>query len=155
MKIKFKNKADFTAIDLLIEKYYEGMTTVDEEKRLQDFLSRTDLPEKYAPEQAVFGYYNSKKPNKPSRFPQYLSWAAAVAAVVVLVVSIQVFSVSEHANYAFVDGRKITDIDQIKSEALASLHGISSGKQYIDEGIGNLNSSQTIQKQLDVFATVE
>ena len=39
MMIRFKNKADFEAIDRLIEKYYEGMTTVDEEKRLHAFLS--------------------------------------------------------------------------------------------------------------------
>ena len=54
MIIRFKNKAEYEAIDRLIEKYYEGMTSVEEEKRLQAFLSRTGLPEKYAPEQAIW-----------------------------------------------------------------------------------------------------
>ena len=42
--------------DLLIERYYEGLTTGQEENQLRAFLSRTDLPEIYRAEQAMFGY---------------------------------------------------------------------------------------------------
>lgn len=155
MMIRFKNKADFEAIDRLIEKYYEGMTTVDEEKRLHAFLSRTDLPEKYAPEQAMFGYFNSRKPKKYVRLPQYIRWATGAAAVVAMVVSVQIFSNETPANYAYVNGQKITDINRIKTEAIASLHGVSSGEQYVEEGISSLNNSQMIEEQLDVFSAFE
>ena len=155
MMIKFKNKADFEAIDSLIEKYYEGMTTVDEEKRLQTFLSRTDLPEKYAPEQAMFGYFNSRKPKKHVRFPQYIRWATGAAAVVTMIVTVQLFTVSAPTNYAYVDGQIITDINRVKTEAIASLHGVSSGEEYVEEGISNLNNSQLIEEQLDVFSAFE
>lgn len=155
MIIRFKNKAEYEAIDRLIEKYYEGMTSVEEEKRLQVFLSRTGLPEKYAPEQAMFGYFNSKKAKKHVSLPKYIRWAAGAAAVVTMMVTVQLFTVSAPTNYAYVNGQKITDIDRIKSEAIASLHGVSSGEQYVEEGISNLNNSQIIEEQLDVFSAFE
>jgi len=71
------------------------------------------------------------------------------------VLSVQIFSNATPANYAYVDGQKITDINRIKTEAIASLHGVSSGEQYVEEGISSLDNSQMIEDQLDVFSAFE
>lgn len=45
-------------LDLLLSKYYDGLTTPEEEKTLKVFFSGQDVPEGYEPEKAIFGYYS-------------------------------------------------------------------------------------------------
>lgn len=152
--IRFKNKADFEAIDRLIRKYYEGMTTVDEEKRLQAFVTHWFATEICSLNRLCLDI-STRVSQKHVRFPQYIRWATGVAAVVAMVVSVQIFSNTTPPNYAYVDGQKITDINRIKTEAIASLHGVSSGEQYVEEGISKWMILWMIEEQLDVFSAFE
>jgi hypothetical protein len=84
MKLKIKHKITCEQADQLIEKYYDGFTTVEEEKLLQDFLAQAGLPAKYKPEQAIFGYFDTKKQKPAFSIRPYIRWAGAAAAVLVL-----------------------------------------------------------------------
>ena len=152
MRFQLKYKVSYAEADRLIEKYYDGLTTGAEEKQLQQFLMRSDLPEKYNAEQAIFGYFDHKKGKKHVRMLPYMRWAA-VAAVLLLVVAGPQFFVSAHpSDFAYIDGRKVSDIREVKSHALASLGDISSSKDEVKESLKNINDNELIEQQLDVFS---
>ena len=152
MKLKIKHKITCEQADKLIEKYYDGFTTVDEEKLLQGFLSQSGLPAKYKPEQAIFGYFDTKKQKPAFSIRPYIRWAGAAAAVLVLAVGIQTFVQQDTASYAYVDGVKITNKNQIKTQALASLSNVSADNNEVEQSLESLNDNGIMQQQLDVFA---
>lgn len=46
-------------LNRLLEKYYSGASTVEEEETLRSLFSGSDIPEGYEAEKAVFGYYSA------------------------------------------------------------------------------------------------
>ena len=74
----------------LVERYFEGETTLDEEKALRAFLAENDDPE-YDGVRAVMGYVIAAK-DRPARSGKIARWipAVAVAAAVSLLVWINV-----------------------------------------------------------------
>jgi len=62
-------KWDNTEIEKLLQKYYEGATTVAEEKQLQDFFNREQLlPEALKPHAAQFRFYARQQENQMDKF---------------------------------------------------------------------------------------
>ena len=155
MRIKINNRISNDKADSLIEKYYEGLTTGDEERQLKAFLSRRDLPDKYKPEQAILGYFDRKAPKKHVSLLPYIRWASVAAVVVLGLFSIQRFTADNKANYAFIDGHKVSNMHTIKSQALASLVDVSSSTNEVEEGFKSLNENESIEQQLDVFSSTE
>ncbi|MDP4239708.1 MAG: hypothetical protein Q8904_09615 [Bacteroidota bacterium] len=155
MRIKMKYKLSPAEADRLIERYYEGLTTGEEEKQLQTFLSQAGLPERYKPEQAIFGYFNHKKQKAVFKIAPYIRWASVAAVVVLVLFSVQVFLTEKKANFAYIDGNRITNVQKIKSQALASLSDVSSSRDEVEEGLKNINDNGLIEQQLDVFSGLE
>jgi hypothetical protein len=46
-------------LNRLIEKYYSGYSTEEEEKNIREYFNTNDVPEGYEAEKAIFGYYTS------------------------------------------------------------------------------------------------
>lgn len=155
MKIMMKYKMSFSDADRLIERYYEGMTTVEEEKQLQLFLSQPGLPERYLPEQAIFGYFNSKKLKPHFSMVPYIRWASVAAVVIFVAIGIQKYTGENLSNYAYVDGVKITNVQEIKSKAMASLSDISSENDEVESGLKSMKGNELVEQQLDVFSGME
>lgn len=76
-------------IEILLDKYFEGETSLDEERRLKAFFSSKDVPEHLLKHRQIFSYFNEsgtetmknfapaiKLDLKPSRF-YYISGIAA------------------------------------------------------------------------------
>ena len=152
MIIKIKQKLGYQQADALIEKYYDGLTTGDEEKQLRRFLLQPGLPEQYKPEQAIFGYFEHKKEKKHLSMHSYIRWVGVAAVVVLVVVGPQFFVSAKQSNYAYIDGKKISNIQEIKSQAINSLGDISSSKDEVQESLQNINDNELIEQQLDVFS---
>ncbi len=152
MKISIKHRISYGEADRLIERYYDGLTTVEEEKRLQRFLAQSGLPERYQPEQAIFGYFEKKKRKPVFRIQPYIRWASAAAAVVVVAFSVQRFTAGKSSDYAYVNGVKITNINEVKSQALASISDVTTDNNEVEKSFGNLNDNELMQQQLDVFS---
>lgn len=152
MIIKMKYRLSVSEADRLIEKYYDGLTTGAEEKQLKEFLMQPGLPEQYTPEQAIFGYFDHKKEKKHVNLRSSLRWAAVAAVIVLGVYGTQLFISTDQSNYAYIDGRKVSDIKEIKSQALASLDDISSSKDEVQESLKNINDNELVEQQLDVFS---
>ena len=155
MNIKITHKLSFAEADKLIERYYEGLTTGKEEKMLQEFLSQRNLPEQYEPEQAVFGYFDQKKQKKHITLLPYIRWASVAAIAVLAVIGTYRFEVRNQSGYACIDGTRITDIQQVKSQALASLSDVSSSRNEVEDGLKNINDNGLMEQQLNVFSGLD
>lgn len=155
MKIKIKYKMTYEQADRLIERYYEGLTSVEEERQLQAFLLQSNLPDRYEAEKAIFGYLKPQPKKTHFNLRSYMRWASVAAVLLAGVFSIQLFVTEAHASYAYIDGRKITNLKEIKLHAMASIESLPSGQQLVEQNLNTVSNKDIIQSQLDVFATEE
>lgn len=153
MKLFFKHRINGEQADRLIEKYYDGFTTVEEEKMLQQFLSQQGLPEKYKAEQAMFAYL--KPEQKSKTLPVYLRYAAVAALLLTGAFTIQTFVTTSGGGYAYIDGKKVTDKDKITEIAMASIREVTSSNNEVEQGLSEINNSELIEQQLDVFSGLD
>lgn len=155
MKIKIKYKMTSEQADQLIERYYEGLTSVEEERQLQGFLLQPNLPDRYEAEKAIFGYLRPQPEKTHFNLRSYMRWAGVAAVLLVGIFSIQLFIIEAHASYAYIDGRKITNMKEIILHAMASIESLPSGQQLVEQNLNTVSNKDIIQRQLDVFAAFE
>ena len=155
MRIKITHRLSFAEADRLIERYYEGLTTGTEEKLLQEFLSQRNLSERYEPEQAIFGYFDHKRQKKHFTLRPSVRWASVAAVAVLVVIGTYRFEIRNQSGYACIDGIRITDMQQVKSQALASLNDMSSSRNEVEEGLKNINDNGLMEQQLNVFSGLD
>lgn len=84
------------AIEKLIDKYWEGNTTLDEERELRSYFSAAeDVPEEWRPVKAMLNYFESEEPlpqeptaskENTKSFWQKRKGAIAVAATALLLI---------------------------------------------------------------------
>jgi len=131
---------------VLLEKYYDGLTSVKEEKALNEFLSQKKLPEQFEADRAISGYFaNQKKKGKIQTIP-LLRWASVAASVAIAITVGFSLTFGRVNSFAYVDGKKVTDIEQIREQAFASINSWNN--------IENKTSSDTdelIIQQLQLF----
>jgi hypothetical protein len=80
-------------IEKLVEKYFEGETSIAEEKELKTYFSSTDVAQHLEQYKPVFGYFSQAKQEqftatislKSKRKQKRLAWLSVAAAVVVMV----------------------------------------------------------------------
>ena len=117
---------DKTYWKALEERYFEGLTTKEEERLLRQFLT-TEMAqtEDFEELRAVMGYLamgkaeRKQKQNPLWRSPKVMRWS--VAACFLLFAGIGVYHLMPRTTYvAYVDGRRTTD----KMEVLAQMHGV-------------------------------
>lgn len=54
-------------VEILVEKYFEGLTTIEEEALLKHFFAAGDFPDEMKPVASMFGYFEVEKEVKFSR----------------------------------------------------------------------------------------
>ena len=81
---------EFNKIEILIEKYFQGETSIAEEKELRSYFSSQDVAPHLEQYKAVFGYFtHAKKQEFAQEIPQItkkrnVMWLSVAASVVVL-----------------------------------------------------------------------
>jgi hypothetical protein len=117
---------DKTYWKALEERYFEGLTTKEEERLLRQFLT-TEMAqtEDFEELRAVMGFLAMGKAERKQkqiplwRSPKVMRWSAA--ACFLLLAGIGVYHLMPRTTYvAYVDGRRTTD----KMEVLAQMHGV-------------------------------
>ena len=117
---------DKTYWKALEERYFEGLTTKEEERLLRQFLTTEEAQsEDFEELRAVMGYLAMGKAERKQkqiplwRSPKVMRWSAA--ACFLLLAGIGVYHLMPRTTYvAYVDGRRTTD----KMEVLAQMHGV-------------------------------
>ncbi|MDD3079771.1 MAG: hypothetical protein PHH37_11820 [Paludibacter sp.] len=156
MKLKRRHNLSFEEADALIEKYYDGLTSGEEEKHLHEFLAQRGLPERYKAEQAIFGYFERKKHKPALNMKPVLNWASGIAAMLVIAAGLHFYTTANtKSNYAYVNGVKITKLSEVKSKALMSLNEVSATNNEVEQCFQNMTANDVVQQQLDIFATSE
>ena len=133
--------------EALLEKYYEGFTSVEEEKRLYNFLSQKRLPEQFEADRAILGYFASQKKRSKIQPLTLLRWTSIAASVAIGLLIVYFLLPRKYDSYAYVDGKKVTNIEQVKEQALASIQSWSNS-----DNDTNLNTEELINQQLQLFA---
>ena len=118
-------------IENLIEKYFEGLTSLKEEQFLRDYFQQENLPVEWEIYRPVFQFFTSEREQKqPKRIPLFRWISIAAAACLLMFFGLQFFKTSHNfpeTSIAYIDGKKYTDLERIHMEALQSLENLSEG----------------------------
>ena len=121
-------------IEILIEKYFEGETSIAEEKELKAYFSSSDVAQHLEQYQPVFGYFSQAKqeqftasiPLKSGRKQKRLAWLSVAASVVVMLgigfFAYQNTSEPTQENLGVIDDPEIAFRETQKALALISKH---------------------------------
>jgi len=136
--------------DALLEKYYEGMTTVAEEHQLVVFLSQENLPQRFEADRALLSYFaGTKKVVKQKvMITPFIRWSSVAATLLLGLFLAKAFISEKPVNYAYINGQKCTDINVVKEKALASLQVIISAPNEVKASAGHLNDDALVEQQL-------
>ena len=189
--------------EVLLEKYYDGLTSKEEERLLHDFLAREDVPARFHAEKAMFGYFDNQKKaidetidnlqillpdfdeaeikmrptsddydaieeylndaaeqNEKNAFElkpkgkmlRMISWMSVAAVVMAFIFTTRSYSQSKN-DFAYINGKKCTNINVIKEEAITSMNVLSDEDDEVSKSADLLESdNDIIEQQLSVFA---
>jgi hypothetical protein len=140
-------KIKIQAAEVLLEKYYEGLTSVEEEKQLQRFLSQKHLPERFEADKAILGYFASHKKQGKIQILPLWRWTSIAASVAIGILIVHFLMPRKFDSYAYIDGKKVTNIEQVKKQALAAVQSWSNS-----DNDTNLDTEELINQQLQLFA---
>lgn len=145
--------------DELIDRYYEGMTTSQEERQLRAFLFSPQAADPvYDEHRAVLSYLamkgkygNANEATKPSQKEYSLRkyaakrWAAAAAVAALLIAGVNTYTHFVHSKkdiyVAYVYGKKYTSSDVVTEQTLRSIHTVFAEDISIEEELGNVFGS--------------
>jgi len=128
-------------IKFLLNKYFEGQTSLEEEKILREFFQKDDIPEELRGYTPVFQYFADEIRNledaksqtqnifKPTKRSLFVRWTSLAAACLLILLCISIFftknNVISDKSVAYINGKKYTDINLISAETLRCLENIS------------------------------
>ncbi|MDR1763119.1 MAG: hypothetical protein LBR64_04095 [Dysgonamonadaceae bacterium] len=121
-------------INLLLDKYFEGQTSLKEEKILRDYFRKDDIPAELLKYKPVFQYFteeirNLEKAAKPRKISLAIRRTSLAAACLLTLFCLRVFlnggNIISDKSAAYINGKKYTDINLISLETLRSLEDIS------------------------------
>lgn len=77
-------------IGQLLERYMEGISTLEEEDIIADYLKGNDVPEEWLPYQQMFQEIDDMRPKQHSK--RWIGWCIAAAIAITLVAYVSVLS---------------------------------------------------------------
>ena len=119
-------------IEELIDRYFEGQTSCEEERELRSFFTQENVPESlqvYRPllvclDQEAKAFRQESAPvKKPSFRRRFIYTAGGIAAGILLVIGIagtQRYLHPTPENYVIIDGKQYTDANLVHEQALAA-----------------------------------
>ncbi len=159
-------------IDDLLNKYFEGETSVEEERHLRAFFASDKVPQRLAIYKPMFAYFDEeikKKQQKQKVFPAKRSrlfyWVSGIVAGLLLLVGLRQMLFTPDPcycsdNYVVINGRCYTDLNTVRSLALEALHEVATpAEEYFPEEDMETIDREIIENQLkelgDIFSDEE
>ncbi|GAP72537.1 hypothetical protein SAMD00024442_35_5 [Candidatus Symbiothrix dinenymphae] len=113
----------------LLDRYFEGVTTLEEEGVLRDYFRQENISEEFRVYQPIFQYFASCHCGIAGQAPkdrrQRRRAVFAIAASLLLLITLRFAWDVPEVSLAYIDGLKQTDIVVIQAEALRSLENFS------------------------------
>lgn len=121
-------------IEELLNKYFEGETSCEEERELRSFFAGSNVPEELKVYIPLFAYIEQealqykKQINRKKDFPKHLMYAiSGIAACLLIVLSTNI--IYKHSNstprdYVIIDGKRYTDTDLIREHAQIAFNDV-------------------------------
>ena len=124
-------KTNEKQIAVLLDKYFEGVTSLREEKTLRDYFQRDTIPEALKAYQPLFQYFASchcgLDPQSPERGVPVSEgiagqarndkrWIFAIAASLLLLITVRMAWNVPETSQAYIDGQKQADIAVMSSQ---------------------------------------
>jgi len=152
---------EFKDLELLLDKYFEGNSTLEEEKQIREFFrTNSDLPEKLVETKAMFEFFQNESVKQTElQLIQIANWKSVkstnkrkiyylisgIAASLLLLISILTYTDNseEQKVYAYINGKPIMNEQVAKMEAKRALLLVSSN---FNHGAENLNHLSTFSK---------
>ena len=146
-------------IETLLEKYFEGQTTCEEERNLRQFFTEGLVPEHLQMYRPLFAFFQSEQAvltessttsntpeisempelmvleKKSKTFRQYLTYSlGTIAAALLLLLGIS--GIYRHfsptpANYVIIDGKQYTDVCLIREQAMEAFRDVSLSEEEV------------------------
>ncbi len=161
----------YEQIEKLLERFFEGETSNQEEQELYSFFSGSDIPDHLKSYIPVLEYLETGikeeiqpvekkivKENKTVR----LSWKIwiGVAATLLLIVSIGIRFFPDNkpvdpyeGSYIIRNGEKITDLDKIRPELEATVSSVQEQQKKINKLLNKVYSKNEYEKTMEKIAT--
>lgn len=150
-------------IDALLNKYFEGETSCEEERRLRHFFAHGNVPPHLAPYKALFGYFDSEIEKLPSRKGRQLPFSrktlirslSGVAAAVLFLIGVYTFRGIRQdclcaGNYVIINGRCYADKQKAKEYALQALRQVSSSPdEWMIDLSDNADDKKIVENELN------
>lgn len=150
-------------IENLLDRYFEGNTSAEEEAEIRRFFTTGDIPEHLATYTPLFAYFEDeiKKAQIGKIVPLYkhrnrlkwwLSGAVACAALLtgIFFTTPRQVKCLKEGNYIIIDGRCYTDMKMIRSTALKTLREVSNDDSEFSDG-NTLETNKIVESQLREF----
>ena len=126
---------ELAKIESLLEQYFEGNTTLEQEAQLAQYFATADLPDHLAPYKdlfAGFGYMRQQKSEKTFVVPQEKRrnpiWGYAAAAVIGVLLSVGIFM-----------NNSADDSPTLTAEQQEAVEAFEQAKKALEMISGNLN----------------
>ena len=143
-------------IETLLNKYFEGDTTCEEERRLRRFFAEGLVPEHLEVYRPVFAFFEAEQKELPEisgignavempelapfekktkTIRQYLTYSLSAAAAAILLL-VGISGIYRHlspapANYVIIDGKEYTDVHLIREQAMVAFRDVSLSEEEV------------------------
>lgn len=161
IELKPKNRKERVTedvIDRMLEQYYEGLTSAEEESLLQAWLSQPDIPARFNADKALLGFFAGQKDKPVKKFNvlRFAAWSSVAAAVLALLLVTGNAIEKDTEDYVFIQGKKYTNLSFAKKEARLTLSLLFDEEDEVSKSSSLLNEGdKVIQEQLDLLSGIE
>lgn len=155
------NERKIKDIERLIEKFFDGDTTLKEEERLYRFFARRDVPEHLAGYRDMFAGFDSMMVKQPRRVmlrPVIMRVAAAAAVVLIVVSAVLAYADYREdrylarlygGSYVIENGQRIDDLSEIKGDIEDALDNAERIEQHISSSSVAESAEQDVLNSID------
>ena len=141
-------------IEIILEKYFDGKTSIAEEKELKDYFTSSNVAQHLEQYQPLFGYFSQAKQEQykavvPLKTEKRIiaSWISIAAAVVVLLgvgtLTYMNYNVKKSQDYGTYDDPEVAFRETQKALALISEH-VNTGI----ESVGYINEYEQSKNKI-------
>ncbi|HOV92930.1 MAG TPA: hypothetical protein PLC04_07640 [Candidatus Kapabacteria bacterium] len=152
---------DIDLIKKLLEKYYEGDTTLEEEAVLRDYFNNEEVAQELQKYQSQFVFYQQEREIKYQNYDYELPkvseiyhtrrrsyWITAAAAAILLIISIIFFLPKDPFSHKQSNVITVTDPDSTYRITKYALYAVS---ENLNKGLGKLDKLEYLQDGMNAL----